>query len=193
MKKLYILLLFVSILMQTGALQAQDDLYKEKKRRNERIFYGGNFSLAIGSITWIELSPLIGYRLTPRLSSGIGITYIYQKYDYGLITYKTHIYGGKVFADYTLIRNIGETIGILDHTSFFLHGEHEVLSLERAYFDYLHPFTPGRMVAGNTWLGFGLKQHFGGNSGLFFMIMWNMSGSRYTPYSSPVLKAGFLF
>ena len=47
MKKLYILLLFVSILMQTGALQAQDDLYKEKKRRNERIFYGGNFSLAV--------------------------------------------------------------------------------------------------------------------------------------------------
>jgi len=65
----------------------------------DRIYIGGNFGLQFGNYTIVDLSPQIGYRITDRLTSGIGITYMYLKYTDPVynFSYKTNIYGGSIF------------------------------------------------------------------------------------------------
>ncbi len=94
----------------------------------DRLTYGGNFGATFGSITYVDISPLVGYRLTDRLISGVGLTYIYyrQKYTFSNNTtqvYQTSLYGGRVFSQFSVLPNI------------FVHGELEALNFD--YYDFL--------------------------------------------------------
>ncbi|MBK7029795.1 MAG: hypothetical protein IPH45_11510 [Bacteroidales bacterium] len=53
--------------------QTQDPVLIETEPRkpwSERLFYGGSLGLQFGSVTLVDISPLIGYKITPR----IGVT-----------------------------------------------------------------------------------------------------------------------
>ena len=60
---------------------------------SEKIFIGGNLGATFGTITNINVSPMIGYKITPKTIAGISLTYQYfrQKYPNGF-EYKTNIY-----------------------------------------------------------------------------------------------------
>src|SRR5664279_2012655 len=45
----------------------------------ERLFFGGNIGLMFGTITDIELSPIVGYWLLPRLAIAAGPEYRFYK------------------------------------------------------------------------------------------------------------------
>ncbi len=45
----------------------------------ERLFYGGNFGLQFGSITDIQVSPVVGIWLLPRLNVAVGPNYRYYR------------------------------------------------------------------------------------------------------------------
>jgi hypothetical protein len=80
-----------------------------KRSFGDRIYFGGNFGLSFGSYSSeVELSPIIGYKITERLSGGVGLTYIYfrSKDPYTHYTYETNIYGGDVFARYFVTENL---------------------------------------------------------------------------------------
>ena len=79
------------------------------KPLSERIYTGGNMFASFGSITYVYLSPLIGYRLTPKFSVGPSFTYIYYKDNRpsgpGYSNYghnSSSIYGGSFFARYLI-------------------------------------------------------------------------------------------
>lgn len=56
-----------------------------------RLFFGGNFGLTFGNFTFINVSPQVGYRVTPMFSAGGGVNFIYQsnKVDYGTYEQKS--------------------------------------------------------------------------------------------------------
>ena len=72
----------------------------------DRIFFGGSFGLGFGTYTYINISPLIGYKLSPRFSVAGGIIYQYTNdkyYDYSYNTYGARAMGiakiyGPIFA-----------------------------------------------------------------------------------------------
>ena len=83
--------------------------WEEPPSLRDRIFFGGNFGLSFGNLTSIVISPIAGYRITPKLSSGLGIRYEYFKYNYpGFVPYDTHIFGGTVFGRYMIINSIAD-------------------------------------------------------------------------------------
>ena len=43
----------------------------------ERLFFGGNVGLMFGTFTDIQLSPVVGYWVLPRLAIAVGPTYRY--------------------------------------------------------------------------------------------------------------------
>lgn len=137
----------------------------------DRLFYGGNFGLMFGSITYIEISPLIGYKFSDRFSAGPGISYIYlQDNRFGL---STNIYGGRVFARYNI-------------TDFlFGHGEYEILNRESPY------SLEGRINVTSLFVGGGYRQRIGSNSFLFIMGLWNLNDSEYSIYRNPIIRMGF--
>ncbi|MDN3668327.1 hypothetical protein QWY93_03160 [Echinicola jeungdonensis] len=149
---------------------------------NERLYFGGNFGLQFGSITYIEASPLVGLMMTERYSVGLGATYRYLNYK-DIPNAKSSIYGGKVFNRYNLLDNL------------FAHAELETLNVELVRED-----PPGEFVFYREWvpglfLGGGYFMPFGNRGGLNFSILYNvLYDNQKSPYNEPyVIRAGFVF
>jgi len=155
-----------------------------------RIYVGGNFSLGIGTITLIEVSPLAGYNITRTLSAGIGTTYMFYSYRDPFQSYRTSFYGGRIFSRFVPLPDA--------LPAFFLHGEIESLSAERletnpitGIFELKRRFVPAYMA------GIGIRQPAGQNSFFTLTLLYNFAddgtfGS--TIYPSPFqLRVGYIF
>lgn len=73
---------------------------KSQKSFRDNIFYGGYINLSFGSYTVIGIEPMIGYKLTPKLSTGVKVRYNYIKDDRYAKEYTTSTYGGSIFGRY---------------------------------------------------------------------------------------------
>ncbi|MQY79864.1 MAG: hypothetical protein GH151_11815 [Bacteroidetes bacterium] len=154
----------------------------------ERLFFGGHFGLMIGTITNIELSPIVGYRFTPRLSLALGPKYQYYKEG---IFINTHIYGGRAFARYMLIKDLNNLVPLNLNAGLFFHTEYEGLSLEEKYFG--SPGYEGRFLLNSVLVGGGVSQPVGDRGALNITVLWNINGTDNTPYTNPVIRIGFNF
>lgn len=171
----------------------------EKKTLWDRIYVGGNVGLQFGTITDIEVSPHVGYNITPRWSAGVGVTYEYYNkkmtYYYGFPNppIETHIYGYNLFTRLALIQDMGKFFGIGNGISIIGQGEFEQLSLERKHFDYLSNNLDGRFWIESVLVGGGIKQAIGRRSSIYLLVMWNLNETTNSPYSNPIFKFGFDF
>jgi hypothetical protein len=72
----------------------------------DKFNFGGNFGASFGSFTYLDLSPVVTYQLTPRLFIGPGVTYIYTSYfDQYRERVKDSRYGGRLVARYLVFNN----------------------------------------------------------------------------------------
>ena len=96
MKKIYILALLLSMSVSTFS---QVEIDKgEKASIMDRLYFGGGFSASFGTITYVYVSPTVGYMITRGFSAGIGPTYQYYKDKRYVPTYESNSYGGRLFA-----------------------------------------------------------------------------------------------
>ena len=142
-----------------------------------RIFTGGDFGMQFGSQTYIQIAPLIGYRLTEDFSAGITGKYIYYNLKNSNYNYKTNIYGGGIFTRYNILEEI------------FLHAEFEALSLEVPTSVY----EINRRIVSGLFLGAGYRQFIGEFSSLNLMILFDVIEDKYSPYQNPQIRIGFDF
>jgi len=188
--KFYVLLLLVFFLICNTIIYAQNKKEKEKLSPKERIFFGGNIGLQIGTITQIEIAPLVGYRITPRLSAGLGVKYEYYKDFF----YETHIYGGRLFSNYLFIKDLNNIIPLGFNGGLFIQGEYEALNLETRVFDVLNEY-PGqdRFWLHSVLVGGGLRLPAGKRSSINLTILYNLNQTANTPYSNPIIRFGVYF
>ncbi len=165
----------------------------EKKSFRDRLFFGGNFGLQMGTITNIEVSPLAGYYVTTRFAPGIGLRYQYYRDSYGIETFSTHIYGGSIFARYDIIRDLGNIFRRASGASVFMHVEYEILSLEKRYFAFPPTTEEGRFAEHSVLAGGGLRQPIGKRAAIIIEVLWNLNESPTSPYNNPVIRFGFTF
>ena len=76
-----------------------------RKDIKDNLFYGGYINLTFGSYTVIGFEPMVGYKVSPRLSSGIKARYNYIKDDRYAVSRTTSTYGGSVFGRYLVTPN----------------------------------------------------------------------------------------
>ena len=156
---------------------------------HDRLFFGGNLGLQFGPTTQIALTPLIGYRISPSLSAGVGLKYEYYSEDYIDMKFNTSIFGCSVFTSYTFFKNM-----VANGLGFTIQGEDEILSLERRYFNYAVPAdSHSRIFINSILLGGGIKEHLGGRNSMYLLLLWNLTETKHSPYSSPILRFGFIF
>ena len=178
--RIYFLLLLI---VTYSAVFSQSDEPKESFK--DKVFFGGGFGMFFGTTNYIELSPLVGYRITNELSAGIGITYQYisRKNHPIYVDFNTSVYGGRIFANYLITDN------------FFPHAEFEVLSLEYKYFDNA-PGRPenGRYFYESIFVGAGYRFPVGKSSYITTMLLYNLNYTESSSYDQPyVWRMGFNF
>jgi hypothetical protein len=71
MKKFVLLVIFA---LSCHLVFAQDE---EVQEENNKLFVGGNFGLAFGGYTLINIAPQLGYRFNRFVSAGLGLNLVY--------------------------------------------------------------------------------------------------------------------
>jgi hypothetical protein len=192
-------LLVLSILIMGIKVSAQYDypgaedttkILKKSRHSDTKVFFGGVPGLMFGSTTYIELPPFVGYKFTPYLWAGIGP--LYQYYKEKSLHYETSTYGGKVFAQVFVIRNLAEKIRI-NLGDIFLYGESSMLNFEPTLYD---PYTFNYYKESRKWInvtliGFGFRYPLGDRSGFSINILWDVTHNPEYSFPNPEIRVGF--
>ena len=169
---------------------AQSNFEQNKPSFTDKLVYGGGFGLQFGTLTLIDLSPVVGYRVTDRLETGIGLTYKYYRvknrwYDNNGRGYdlKSNIIGGSVYVRYHVLKNV------------FVHTEFEQLQ-----YRYTQYYNTGLSLErenktaniSSMFIGGGLKQPISQNTYFFIMALWNLTETSMSPYNNPIIRMGVI-
>jgi hypothetical protein len=151
----------------------------------ERITLGGNFGLSLGNPTYINLAPLVGYRVTDRFTAAGGVTYIYSRVRYaGYPAFSNSIYGGRVNAQYAIMPRFAPIV------------EYEALNVGYQEFTDTGSLVEARRWIGNPMVGATVLFPIGRKSNFGLTGLYNLNytaNQMYSPYGSPwVIRAGFM-
>lgn len=174
MVRLFAILVFVSITHTSIAQYSQEDVFKDTPVQN-RIFTGGGLGLGFGNIDWVNVSPVIGYRITNGFAAGVSGTYRFTNYK--IYDLRTADYGGSIFLRQMVRKPV------------FVQAEYEYLN-----FEYPINLRETRRSDFNSLLaGVGMAQPFGRRGSFIVTLLYNLShegNSLESPYDSPWLFRG---
>jgi hypothetical protein len=169
--------------------QAEDEKVNEQPANQggqssftDKLFFGGGFGAGFGSYTFINVSPIIGYRVTQRLSVGMRLMYQYTTFEYRDInTFEVERYNGHDLG-------IGGFARFMVYGPVYLQAEYENLNYESLYFDG----TSRRTSFDSFMAGGGIAQPIGRSAAFFLTALYNFSyqnfdqtGAYLCPYHSP--------
>lgn len=148
----------------------------------DKVVIGGNLGAGFGTTTYIDVSPIIGYKLTPKLLGGVGFTYQYLSYrdPYGYFApYKATVAGPRVFSEYDIF------YGVFAHVEY----EHLWVTITPEGSDSYKDQVPGLFP------GLGYKANLGGRANLKIMVLYDVLwDSSNILYGSPwQIRLGFTF
>jgi hypothetical protein len=162
---------------------------EEKPPARDRMFFGGGLGLMFGTITDIQISPVVGFWVQPRIAVAVGPTYRYYKDPID----RTALYGARGYVQFYVIQDLNSVLPLGVHTGFFLHVEDELLSLKTSFWKNPPPYKTDRFYVNTVLAGAGISQQIGKRSSLNFMLLWPLNDSVYEIYSKPELRISFLF
>lgn len=173
---------FVCALLFSLPLMAGDD--EEDVRdlpTRERIYVGGYVGFQVSDINMmVNISPMISYRLTNRLTSGVGLTYQYYRESsiLGDFTFSTHIYGAQVFTRYSITRQ------------FFAQVEYDALNLESNQLGVANQDDESRFWEHNYFVGGGYRAPLSSRAFLNLLVLYNLNSNSAVYFQNPVLRVG---
>jgi len=140
----------------------------------DRLRFGGYANVQFGTWTAIDISPSVGYLVSPRYMTGLGVSYIYAKYN-GLNPFfsveATTRWGVRNFHRFFLTE------------SLFLWGEIEWLNYE--YQNQFWPYDIERTWSTFYLVGGGYMSRFpGGRGGIYVSVLVNLNNDPNSPYAT---------
>lgn len=142
----------------------------------DRLFWGGNVGAWIGNPTFVDLSPLVGIRITEKFSGGIGFIYNYYSYKYSNYNYATNLYGSRIYARYFILENV------------FAQAGWDRINRDNPYAGL--PNT--RIWIDNLLVGGGVRYPVSDNFYVVASGLWNLNQTPLSPYANPIIQIGFI-
>jgi hypothetical protein len=143
----------------------------------ERLFWGGAVGLGFGDVDYVEISPLIGLRVNPKVDVGLAVTYRWRNDDFYDIS--TTDYGSSLFGRFRVWQNL------------FLEADWEYLNWEYVRAD----LSESRETTSSFLAGAGYYLPLGGRTSMAVSALYNFSydeNDPMQPYGDPwVIRAGF--
>jgi hypothetical protein len=196
-KKILFLVVIVSYFTFSTLAQSTDSTKTSKKVEksgfNTPFIYLG---LNVGASSYVDINLITGVQLTERIN--IGLAGKYQYYSLGgspNIGFSTHIYGGGVFLQTSIIKDFRSFIKKLkSHSGLYIHAEYELLSLSESYFskDTTETNSDSRFWLQNILVGPGYINRFN-KSSIFATLLWNINNTTTNPYEYPLFRVGFTY
>jgi len=173
------LMLLCSVAVTFG--QWGDEEMSDKPSFRDRIFTGYGLGASFGNYySYVSISPIVGYKITPKVAAGVGFQYRYTKYKQVRPEFSTNDYGASIFTRYNF------------YGPLFLHAEYEYLN-----YQLINSFgEKDRDTYNSVFLGGGFFQPVGRRVGFYLMALYNLSYTdpqpgEFSPYDSPLLlRAG---
>ena len=143
----------------------------------DRIWFGGGIGASFGDVDYVEIAPVVGCRVHPRVSVGAGLFWRRRSDDRYRPSVETTDYGGSVFAQVHVVPSV------------FAHFEYE-------YADYEYATLDGTARDGRSSLlvGAGVYRPLGGGVGFFASALYDVTYDESdwpNPYDSPwIYRAG---
>ncbi|MBC5773259.1 hypothetical protein H8S95_04215 [Pontibacter sp. KCTC 32443] len=163
---------------QQPEVVAQQEEIKEEEDFIDKLYFGGSLGLQFGSYTNITLLPIIGYKITDKLSIGTGAVYHFIS-DGGI---SLHNYGGRAFTQVELF-DIGDG-------ALLAHAEVEVLSREYLILTSPSTYEKHRKNLTMPMFGGGYRQRISDKASFDLLLLYNVNDDPVNPYSNPVIRAG---
>jgi hypothetical protein len=185
----YLLLIFLFFFVVGRPASAQG-ARETKPPLKDRIFIGGSFGLQFGTVTNIDINPIVGLWVLPRLSIAAGPGFQYYSDSYSHMN--TSIYSFKTYAQFVVIKDINNILPIGLHTGIVFHAEDEALNLDSEYWRNVTT-QPNRFWVNSVLLGGGLSQQIGRKGSFDILILWVIGNNTYNYYSNPEIRIGFSF
>ncbi len=182
MKNIFFTIILVVITVAVALGQQNDSVAQnpytkqspKKSSVGQKVYFGGNFIFTLGSYTSIGIWPLVGYKVTPKLSVGLQPGYEYIKYNnyYGS-DYETSNYGARLFTRYRVI------------PSAYVHVEFAEINYNLRFQDV----PGGQVYEERTWvpflfMGAGLSQQVGGSTYAYVQVLYDVLQDENSPYSN---------
>lgn len=178
MKKIILLSVFIAT---TFIVHAQTTVKGTGKADIHRFFSGGNVGFSFGSETYIDVEPIIGYKITDHLQEGVGFKYIYYKNNY--YNYNTSVIGGMQFTRLYLFKNIFAEE----------EGEYNVFKAPIGY-DVNNQLVYSKTGFPALFFGGGIYQPISGNAGFTMMALYEVLQDPNSYYTSPLsIRGGINF
>lgn len=152
------------------------DEKKEELSFRDRLFWGGTLGAWFGTQTFIDISPLVGIKITDKLSLGVGVIYNYYSSNYGGYKYTTNLYGSRVYARYFVLQNVFVQAG-WDHIN--RNNPYGFIANERVWVD-------------NLLVGGGVRYPVSDNVYVVATGLWNLNQTTLSPYANPIIQIGFI-
>ena len=165
---------------------------KDEQRgfKKENLRFGGNFGAAFGPITYVDISPMVGYQFTRRFQAGMGL--IYNYYAENIPPYprlSMHIFGVNPYAQFSVVQ--------LPSFHLFLRGEYMLLNenINFGIYDFVAGayLEPKRGFVHYPMIGGGVLLPVGQNGGISIQLMWDLIEKERSIYgSNPILRMGIM-
>lgn len=158
MKKKFILA-GILVLLGFGTSYSQIEIYEDENPGFwERVYFGGGLNLSFSSFqNVIGASPIVGYMITPRLSAGVGVSYLYVEFK--TLGVSSSQFGGNVFARYNIFQ------------PFFLYTEYEIVSWDPNPIDT----DDSKEIVPAFYVGAGIYQPFNDRAGLMLIALYDLA------------------
>ncbi len=155
---------------QEESSYVSSDEVKTTESFKDRLFTGGNFGFNISSgLMYLEISPMLGYKINDKLSAGISGKYLYWGGIGDNSPFRSfNYYGGGVFSRYRLTESILATV------------EYELLNVED-----LNPNSGGfgnRTLSNVLLVGAGYNSQIANNFNLQIYLLYDVIDDPNSPY-----------
>ena len=176
-RKVLFILLFLLCLLLPGLTSFSQEV-RQKEAPQNRLLIGGGVGAQFGDITLVDVSPVVGYKVTERFVPGVGFSYLYYKIKnyYGGDDYETSIFGWSLFSRYYIFKDL------------FAHGEYQQLYYDRYNFltmEEVRVSVPAYLIGG------GYRMWLGGSFSSTILVLFNLNDVYDYPYSNPIIRVGF--
>jgi hypothetical protein len=179
MRHLLAILLLLSCGRSAGQTAAASPR-RDTRPFHDRIWFGGGVGVNFGTVTAIQLDPLVGYKIDTdgRASAGLGISYWYYRDNRFKPAIDLSGYGYRTFARYRVIDPV------------FLHAEFLNLNVER--YNFADGLTT-RLWVPHLLVGGGYVQSMGGRSSVYMQVLWEVLQNPNSVYlnQGPIISVGF--